>query len=320
MGLDPQVTDFTEARTRLKGIESISLPSGMHPFEPGPVALGCMSLPLHDEALCRRILLRAVERGIRLFDTADLYDKGRNESLVGNILREHRQRIQIATKVGNQWRADGSGWDWNPRKDYILRAVDDSLRRLGTDHIDLYQLHGGTLQDPIDETIDAFETLLSSGKILDYGISSIRPNVVREYVSRARIRTLMCQYGAADRRPEEDILPTIAAKGIRLLARGVLAKGMLCGKPPKPYLGHSEEVMRHAAAVIEACSSDTRTPAQTAIRFVLQHYGLATAVVGVSTLEQLAEMAATADTPVLTGAEMEAIASALPTETYTEHR
>lgn len=292
----------------------------MHAFEPGPIALGCMSLPMHDEALCERILLRAVELGIRLFDTADLYDRGRNESLVGKILREHRHRILIATKVGNQWRTDGSGWDWNPRKEYILRAVDDSLRRLGTDHIDLYQLHGGTLQDSIDETIDAFETLISSGKILHYGISSIRPNVVREYASRARMQTLMCQYGAADRRPEEDILPTISAKGIRLLARGVLARGMLCGKPPKPYLGHSEEAMRNAAAVIEQCSSETRTSAQTAIRFVLQSYEWATAVVGVSGMEQLEEMAATTDTPKLTGPEMEAIASALPAETYQEHR
>jgi len=292
----------------------------MHPFDPGPVALGCMSLPLHDEALCRRILLRAIELGIRLFDTADLYDKGLNESIVGRMLKEHRGQLLLATKVGNQWRADGSGWDWNPRKDYILRAVDQSLQRLGTDHIDLYQLHGGTLEDPIDETIEAFETLLASGKILHYGISSIRPNVVREYASRSRIQTLMCQYGAADRRPEEEILPTIDAKDIRLLARGVLAKGMLCGKAPKPYLGHSEDAMRNAATIIEKCSSEKRTPAQTAIRFVLQRYRSATAVVGVSGLEQLEEMAVTADTPILTGPEMEAIASALPPQTYEEHR
>jgi aryl-alcohol dehydrogenase-like predicted oxidoreductase len=292
----------------------------MDPFDPGPVALGCMSLPLHDAPLCRRILLGAVERGIRLFDTADLYDMGRNESLLGSILHEHRHHVLIATKVGNQWRADGSGWDWNPRKEYILRAVDDSLRRLRIDHIDLYQLHGGTLGDPIDDTIEAFETLLASGKILHYGISSIRPNVVREYASRSRIQTLMCQYGAADRRPEEEILPTIASKGIRLLARGVLAKGMLCGKPPKPYLGHSDTAMRNAASVIAECSSEKRTPAQTAIRFVLQRYRSATAVVGVSSWEQLEEMAATADSPTLTGPEMEAIAAALPAQTYDEHR
>lgn len=292
----------------------------MHLFEPGPVALGCMSLPLHDEALCRSILDRAVDLGIRLFDTADLYDKGLNESFVGRILRHHRQRVLIATKVGNQWRADGSGWDWNPRKDYILRAVDDSLRRIGTDHIDLYQLHGGTLQDPIDETIDAFETLLAAGKILHYGISSIRPNVVREYVARSHIRTLMCQYSAADRRAEEAILPTIASKGIHLLARGVLAKGILCGRPVKPFLGHSEADMRTAASVIAQCSSEARTPAQTAIRFVLQSVPIATAVVGVSRIDQLEEMAATPSTPPLTGDERDAITSALPAETYAEHR
>lgn len=292
----------------------------MHPFDPGHVALGCMSLPLHDPALARRILLRAVNLGIRLFDTADLYDKGHNESLVGQTLRPHRQHLLIATKVGNQWRADGSGWDWNPRKEYILRAADDSLRRLRTDHIDLYQLHGGTLNDPVDETIDAFETLRTAGKIHHWGISSIRPNVVRTYVAKADIRTLMCQYGAADRRPEEDILPTLASKNIRLLARGVLAKGMLCGKPPEPFLGHTEAVIRKAASVIATCASETRTPAQTAIRFALQQYPLTTAVVGASRIEQLEEWAATEKTPPLTDAERQAIADAMPAQSYTEHR
>lgn len=292
----------------------------MHAFEPGPVALGCMSLPLHDEALCRSILHRALDLGIRLFDTADLYDKGLNETIVGRLLKEHRHQVLLATKVGNQWRADGSGWDWNPRKQYILRTVDESLRRLGTDHIDLYQLHGGTLQDPIDETIDAFETLVKAGKILHYGISSIRPNVVREYVSRSKIRTLMCQYGVADRRPEEEIIPSIASKGIHLLARGVLAKGILCGRPPKPFLGHSEATMHRAATVIAQCSSKARTHAQTAIRFVLQSVPNSTAVVGVSRMEQLEELAATPSSPPLSEAERQAIAAALPAETYAEHR
>jgi len=292
----------------------------MHPFDPGPVALGCMSLPLHDEALARRTLLRAVNLGIRLFDTADLYDKGHNESFVGQTLRPHRQQVLLATKVGNQWRADGSGWDWNPRKDYILQAAEDSLRRLGTDYIDLYLLHGGTVKDPIDETIDAFETLLAAGKIRHWGISSIRPDVVREYLARSTMDALMCQYGAADRRPEADILPAMASKGLRLLARGVLAKGMLCGKPAKPYLGHGADTLRKAASIVAGYASPARSPAQTAIRFVLQRYPLATAVIGASHPEQVDDMAATADTPPLTREQIQAIADALPAETYTEHR
>ena len=90
------------------------------------------------------------------FDTADLYDKGVNEEIVGEVLKEKRQDVIIATKVGNQWRDDGSGWEWNPTKSYIKSAVHQSLRRLQTDYIDLYQLHGGTIDDPMDETIQAF--------------------------------------------------------------------------------------------------------------------------------------------------------------------
>ena len=104
-----------------------------------------------------RIIHHAIELGINYFDTADLYNQGLNETLAGKALQSKRKEIVLATKVGNQWRADGSGWDWNPHKEYIITAVEESLRRLRTDYIDLYQLHGGTMEDPIDEVIEAFE-------------------------------------------------------------------------------------------------------------------------------------------------------------------
>jgi aryl-alcohol dehydrogenase-like predicted oxidoreductase len=109
------------------------------------VGFGCMSLGGDGEA--DRVIDRAVELGVNFFDTADLYEKGVNEQRVGRILRGKRDKVIIATKVGNQWRPDGSGWDWNPRKEYITRAVEESLARLQTDRIDLYQLHGGTVDD-----------------------------------------------------------------------------------------------------------------------------------------------------------------------------
>src|SRR4029079_841005 len=125
----------------------------------------------------------------------------------------------------NQWKNDGDGWTWNPRKEYILTAIDQSLKRLHTNYIDLYQLHGGTIDDPIDETIEAFELLKKQGKILHYGISSIRPNVIREYVKRSAIVSVMMQYSLADRRPEEAILDLLKQNNISVLARGVLAQG-----------------------------------------------------------------------------------------------
>ncbi|MCG8373928.1 MAG: aldo/keto reductase, partial [Balneolales bacterium] len=116
------------------------------------ISFGCMSLKVGDSESIS-LLQEAADRGINFFDTADLYDKGLNEEIVGKALKPIRDKVIIATKVGNQWREDGRGWDWNPNKKYILSSVEKSLVRLQTDYIDLYQLHGGTIDDPIDETI-----------------------------------------------------------------------------------------------------------------------------------------------------------------------
>src|SRR5690606_20484374 len=109
-----------------------------------PVGFGCMSLGEHVSGYTD-LLRKAVDAGINYFDTADLYQKGLNELYVGEALKPVRKNVIIATKVGNQWRPDGSGWDWNPSKAYILKHIDLSLKRLKTDYIDLYQLHGGTI-------------------------------------------------------------------------------------------------------------------------------------------------------------------------------
>ena len=158
------------------------------------IGFGCMSLAANSEKDNIDLIHRAKESGINYLDTADLYDKGMSEIAVGKAIKKMRSKIILATKAGNQWRSDGTGWDWNPRKDYILQAADKSLRRLQTDYIDLYQLHGGTIDDPIDETIEAFEQLKQQGKIREYGISSIRPNVIREYIKKSSIVSVMMQY------------------------------------------------------------------------------------------------------------------------------
>ena len=143
------------------------------------ISFGCMSLE-EDFNHTQKLIHKGIDSGINYFDTADLYQKGTNELMLGAAIKNRRDKVIIGTKVGNQLREDGNGWDWNPSKKYIIRAVEQSLARLQTDYIDLYQLHGGTIDDPIDETIDAFETLKKEGKIRYYGISSIRPNVIRE--------------------------------------------------------------------------------------------------------------------------------------------
>jgi aryl-alcohol dehydrogenase-like predicted oxidoreductase len=283
------------------------------------IGFGCMSLGA-DQQANETILHRAVELGVNFFDTADLYQKGFNEITVGKALRSKRKDLVIATKVGNQWRADGSGWDWNPRKEYIIASVEGCLQRLQTDYIDLYQLHGGTINDPIDETISAFEQLQQQGKIRYYGISSIRPNVIREYVSRSNIVSVMTQYSLLDRRPEETTLPLLQQHHIGVLARGPVAQGLLINKPAANYLNYTPEQVQQAAAAVKAVSGSERNEAQTAIRFTLQHPAVTAAVAGIRTMQQLEEAVQATDTPIITETGMDALQRSIPVNYYEQHR
>lgn len=294
-------------------------PLGKSELRISAIGFGCMSLG-NDLAANTRLLHRAMDLGVNFFDTADLYQKGLNEEMLGKILKEKRGQVILATKVGNQWRSDGSGWDWNPRKAHILSAVEESLRRLQTDHIDLYQLHGGTLDDPIDEVIEAFESLRGEGKIRCYGLSSIRPNVIREYAMRSAITSVMMQYSLLDRRPEETCLPLLQQQGIGVLARGSVAKGLLAGKPAAPYLDYSVSEVEEAARAIRSNSGPQRTPAQTAIRFVCRHPAITSAVVGLRTPGQLEEAARALDSSPLAEEAYHTLCAAIPVHHYGQHR
>jgi aryl-alcohol dehydrogenase-like predicted oxidoreductase len=282
------------------------------------IGFGCMSLSGNAKAN-EQLIQQALESGINFFDTADLYDKGDNEKIIGELLRPQRDQVVIATKAGNQWRTDGSGWDWNPSGKHIMAAAEESLRRLKTDYIDLYQLHGGTMEDPIDETIEAFERLKQQGKIRFYGISSIRPNVIRQYVEKSAISTVMMQYSLLDRRPEETCFDLLAEHHISVLGRGGLAQGLLVDKAAKHYLNWSAEEVEAAAAAIQQLKG-SRTAAQTALQFVLQQQQVASAVIGIRTLKQLKDVSASLDVPALTTEEMDLLSSVMASQYYSEHR
>src|SRR5690606_7630224 len=161
------------------------------------IGLGCMSLP-ERFADAQKIIHRALDSEISFFDTADLYQKGKNEENLGKALRGRRGELILATKVGNQWNPDGKSWTWNPRKEYILKAVEESLKRLQTDYIDLYQLHGGRTEDPWHDILEAFQLLRNQGKIRAFGISSIRPNVIKKAMAMNPPATILMQYSPLD--------------------------------------------------------------------------------------------------------------------------
>ncbi|GAB6989321.1 aldo/keto reductase [Paenibacillus pini] len=287
------------------------------------IGLGCMSLGT-DEMKATELVHQAIEQGINFLDTSDLYDEGLNELIVGKAIKKKRNELILATKVGNRRILGQKGWHWDPSKAYIKSAVKDSLTRLQTDYIDLYQLHGGTLDDPIDETIEAFEELMQEGWIRSYGISSIRPNVIREYVKRSKIVSVMSQYSILDRRPEEEIMPLLAEHQISLIARGPVAKGILSEqgerKAEDGFLDYSREELITLQSKLKSLSLADRSMSQTAIRYALSSPVVAVAIPGASSIEQLEHNIAAGHSLELTEEELSTIQKISKANRYASHR
>ncbi|MFQ3843498.1 aldo/keto reductase [Staphylococcus pseudoxylosus] len=262
-------------------------------IEVSELGLGCMSLGTdYNEA--EPIIERAIEHGITYFDTADIYDKGINEDIVGKALKKYQDRddIVIGTKVGNHLAEDGSTF-WDPSKTYIKEAVKDSLKRLGLNHLDLYQLHGGTIDDPLDETISAFDELKQEGLVRAYGISSIRPNVIDYYLKHSDIETLMSQFNLIDNRPEA-LLDDIHAQKVKVLARGPVFKGLLTSnsnqalddKFAEGIFDYSYQELGETIASIKEIESNLTG---LTFNYLTSHDALGSIIVGASSVNQLDE-------------------------------
>ncbi|WP_077621658.1 aldo/keto reductase [Sediminibacillus massiliensis] len=298
--------------------------SDLHVSELG---LGCMSLGT-EEKKAEYIIDQSLDAGINYLDTADLYDFGENESIVGKAIKGKREQIVLATKAGNHWSRETGDWYWDPSKKYIKEAAKDSLKRLGTDYIDLYQLHGGTIEDPIDETIEAFEELKEEGLIRHYGISSIRPNVIREYVKRSNIVSVMMQYSLLDRRPEEEMLDFLYENQISVFARGPVAKGILSKhaeqkveqKGNEGYLTYSFEELEEIIRSLKGLPESSRGLTALALQYVLYHPAMAAAVFGASSVEQLQENLSSQKAEPLDKQLFEQLQTITKPVTYEKHR
>jgi 1-deoxyxylulose-5-phosphate synthase len=258
---------------------------GQSEFQISEISLGCMSLST-ELAEAKYVIAAALDAGINYYDTADLYDRGVNEQVVGAALKEHRQNIILATKVGNRWEHGKEGWHWDTSAAYIQQAVRNSLQRLQTDYIDLYQLHGGTIEDNWEEIIDTFEGLKKEGLIREYGISSIRPNVFVPFLENSNAISNMMQFNIFDERANE-YFASIQASGASVVTRGSLAKGLLTNewrKRLKDFMNYNEAEAKELLENIEQQFEDVHAAA---LAFNLQYDAVASTVIGARTVEQL---------------------------------
>jgi aryl-alcohol dehydrogenase-like predicted oxidoreductase len=292
------------------------------------IGLGCMSIGT-EEKKALHMIDSALDMGINYLDTADLYDQGLNEEFVGKAIKQKRHDIILATKVGNRFEKGKNGWSWDPSKKYIKSAVKDSLRRLQTDYIDIYQLHGGTMEDPIDETIEAFEELTQEGVIRYYGISSIRPNVIREFVTKSSIVSVMMQYSILDRRPEEQILSYLNDHQISVVARGPVAKGLLTNRPidnasqsmkQNGYLDYAVEELETAISGLKSDVAGDRSLTEVSLQYCLFDDTVASVVTGASSLEQIKNNVAAANSTPLTDEQVQKIRDLTKASIYEQHR
>jgi len=295
------------------------------------LCLGCMSFGdaskgwhkwILDEDASRPILRRAVEAGINFFDTANIYAAGTSEEVTGRALRDfaRRDEIVIATKAHGRW-GKGPNQSGLSRK-ALFQAIDDSLARLGTDYVDLYQIHRWDEGTPIEETLEALSDIVRAGKARYIGASSMHAwqfhkalNLSREH-GWARFVSMQNHVNLLYREEEREMLPLCRDQGIGVIPWSPLARGILT-RPwgtetarsqgdriqANLYSATAESDRKIVAAVERIALVRGVAMAQVALAWVLAQPGITAPIVGVSRMEQLDDALATLDL-ALTGDEL----------------
>jgi len=199
------------------------------------VGLGCMGMSefygTTDENQSTETIRRALDIGVTFLDTADMYGPFTNELLVGKAIADRRDEVVLATKFGNERGKDGSRIGINGRPEYVQKACDASLRRLGVDHIDLYYQHRVDRSTPIEETWGALSALVQAGKVRHLGISEASPATIRAAHAVHPITALQTEWSLWTRDVEEnDVLATVRELGIGFVAYSPIGRGFLSGE------------------------------------------------------------------------------------------
>ncbi len=196
------------------------------------VGLGCNNFGRRvDTAGTARVVDAALAAGVTFFDTADIYGTGQSEEYLGKALGARRDRVVLASKFGMAMDAERKG----AKPDYIRRAIEDSLRRLGTDRIDLYQLHQPDPETPIADTLETLDALVKAGKVREIGCSNFSPAQLREAAAAirggaARFVSVQNEYSLLHRDPENGVLEECEAQGLAFIPYFPLSSGVLTGK------------------------------------------------------------------------------------------
>jgi aryl-alcohol dehydrogenase-like predicted oxidoreductase len=202
------------------------------------IGLGCMGMSdfygTGDEQEAINVINYALDHGVNFLDTADMYGPFTNEKLVGKAIKDRRHEVILATKFGNERSPDGKFLGVNGKPEYVRKACEDSLKRLGVDHIDLYYQHRVDADTPIEDTIGAMKQLVEEGKVRYLGMSEAASDTIRRANKVHKITALQTEYSLWTRDPEEEILNTIRELGIGFVAYSPLGRGFLTGRWQKP--------------------------------------------------------------------------------------
>ncbi|MFG1703784.1 aldo/keto reductase [Nonomuraea sp. M3C6] len=277
----------------------------------GTMMLGAMGNTDHDESV--RMIHRALDAGVNFVDTADVYSRGESEEIVGKALKGRRDDVVLATKFALPMGPDDNHRGGSPR--WIKRAVEDSLRRLGTDYIDLYQMHRPDWDTDLDETLAALSDLVRSGKVRAIGSSTFPAELIVEAQwaadrgGHARFRTEQPRYSILTRIIEGGVLPTAQRHGMGVLTYGPLSSGWLSGRAD-PTVGHrvatapqafdlsipANQVRMEAVRLLTKLAADAGMPlTHLATAFVLAHPAVTSVLIGPRTPQQLDDLLAGAD-------------------------
>ncbi len=207
---------------------------GNQGLEVSAIGVGCMGMSEFygdiDQTEATATIHQAIDQGVTLIDTADMYGPFKNEELVGRALAGRRDRAVLASKFGSMRSIEGAFLGLNGTPEYARKACEASLKRLQTDHLDIYYLHRVDPDVPIEETVGAMSELVQAGKVRFLGLSEAKPATVRRAHAVHPISALQTEYSLWSREPEDEIIPAVRELGIGYVAYAPLGRGFLTGK------------------------------------------------------------------------------------------